>query len=351
MKNKVTKKKIAYLIIAMLLLTYLSGCTAQIPERTVKQYKIGVTVYDEYDTYVSSITKYMSEWCKEKEKEAGVSIALDVVGASGSQFTQNNQVEKFIAKNYDAICVNLVDRTDPTQIIDKAREADIPVIFFNRELVKADIERWDKLFYVGSDAEESGKLQAQIIIDELSDPVRFSEIDVNHNGVIQYVMLEGEHGHQDALIRTKTCIEEIKAAGFHVEKIDDEVANWNKDQAATKMKAMLDKYPIQIEMVIANDDDMALGALKAITENKASIVPYIIGINGTDEALEAVRTRKIDGTVLNDAKGQAEAAMKIAYNFAAYNTAPKDIDFMDGKYVLTPYTAITYDNVQDYISK
>lgn len=338
----------------------LTGCYGTKEIEKPSQMRIGVTVYDGYDTYITSITQNMSDWCKEKEKETGITISLDIVDAGGSQLTQNDQVEKFIAKDYDAICVNLVDRTDPTVIIDKARMADIPVVFFNRELVKEDLERWDKLFYVGARPEVSGRLQAKIIIDELSDPKRFKEIDVNGNGVIQYVMLEGEAGHQDSLVRTQKCIDELKAAGFELEKIADETANWSKDQAAARMSVLLDKYPIQIEMVIANNDDMALGAIQAVQEKAAAIVPYVVGINGTDEALEAVRVRKLNGTVYNDSKGQADAAMVICYRYAM---SGGDVDTSDmitelsghghvlenRKYVYTSYDKVTYDNVQDYI--
>ena len=93
---------------------------------------------------------YLKEWSVEKEKETGTLITLDVVSAGGSQLTQNDQVERFADRGYDAVCVNLVDRTDATVIIDKARNADMPIVFFNRELVEEDLERWDKLYYVGA---------------------------------------------------------------------------------------------------------------------------------------------------------------------------------------------------------
>lgn len=311
--------------------------------------KIGVSIYNEYDTYIASYARRMSEWCKNKEKETGTKIMLEIVSAKGSQLTQNDQVEKFIAREFDVVCVNLVDRTDATMIIDAAKSADIPVIFFNRELVKEDLDRWDKLYYVGAKAEQSGKLQAQIITDMLRDKASFDSIDINHNGVIQYVMLEGEAGHQDSLVRTRTCIEEIKKAGFSLEKIGDEIANWDRDQAKTQMKSLLERYPIQIEMVIANNDDMALGALQAIEEFGPNDKMYVVGINGTEEALEAVRTQKLGGTVYNDAIGQARCVMSMAFSLATEGSLPDDIELIDGKYVYLPYEKITYDNVRDYI--
>ena len=346
---KSMQNRILVVLTVLILATVITGCEQKSQDKPVSQIKIGVSVYDDYDAFMSLMLKSMTEYCKEQEKELGITITLDILSADCNQMTQNDQVVKFLAKDYDVLCINLVDRTDPTYIIDKAKAKDVPVIFFNRELVKEDIERWDKVFYVGADAKQSGRMQAGIIIDALSDAKRFEKIDVNHNGVIQYVMLEGEMGHQDAMIRTQTCIDELKNAGYYLEKVADETANWNRDEAATKMKRILDKYPTQIEMVIANNDEMALGALRAVEEKKSAITPYIIGIDGTEDSLEAVRTRKLDGTVYNDSKGQAETAMKICISMVMNGTVPEDVELIDDKYVYLEYAPVTYDNVQDYI--
>lgn len=327
----------------------LSGCAGQSSSGS-NEIKIAVLTYDEYDTFVNSVTRQMVKWCRQKEKEDNIRITIDVVGAKKSQLTQNDQARKFIAGNYDVLCVNLVDRTDATVIIDKAMANDTPVIFFNREPVEEDLLRWDKLYYVGAIARQSGELQAKIIIDALSDPEKFSQIDVNNNGTIQYVMLEGEAGHQDSLVRTKVCTTELINAGFSLEKLGDEYANWDRDQARAKMRELTDRYPFQIEMVIANNDDMALGAIDTLEEREYPLDPFVVGINGTEDALEAIRTMKLDGSVYNDAKGQAEKIMEMAYALSKDEPFPPDIELTFDKYVFRPYSIITYDNVQQYIN-
>ena len=329
----------------------LTGCGTGIIPSSSKDIRIAVLTYDEYDTFVNAITKQMTRWSRQREKEDGIRITIDVVGAKKSQLTQNDQARKFIAGNYDVLCVNLVDRTDATVIIDKAMESDTPVIFFNREPVEEDLLRWDKLYYVGAIARQSGELQAKIIIDALSDPEKFSKIDVNKNGTIQYVILEGEAGHQDTLVRTNVCTSELMEAGFSLEKLGDEYANWDRDQAGTKMREFIDRYPFQIEMVIANNDDMALGAIDAIEERDYPLDPFVVGINGTEEALEAIRTMKLDGSVYNDAKGQAEMIMEMAYALGRGETIPENVELTFDKYVFTPYSIITYDNVQKYLNR
>ena len=93
-----------------------------------------------------------------------------------------------ITEGCDVICVNLVDRTDPTAIIDLAEKNNIPVIFFNRELVEEDLERWTRLYYVGAQAFESGIMQGELAAEAfLTD----QSLDKNGDGIFQYVVLEG----------------------------------------------------------------------------------------------------------------------------------------------------------------
>ncbi len=336
------------LVIMVTASAILCGC-GTVSMSPSKDVKIAVLTYDEHDTFVDSMTKYMTKWCRQKEKETGKRITLSVVGAKKSQLTQNDQVQKFISENYDVLCVNLVDRTDAMVIIDKAMESDTPVIFFNREPVEEDLSRWDKIYYVGALARQSAEMQAKIITDALSDPQKFASIDANDNGTIQYVILEGEAGHQDTLVRTSVCPKELMKAGFSLEKLGDEYANWDRDQGRTRMRELIDRYPFQIEMVIANNDDMALGAIDAIEESNYPLDPFVVGINGTEEALEAIRTMKLDGTVYNDSKGQAEMIMEMAYALGSNEEFPGNVDLTFDKYVFTPYSMITYDNVQKYL--
>ena len=101
------------------------------------------------------------------------------------------------------ICVNLVDRTEPTTITDMAEKNDVPIIFFNRELVTEDLERWKKLYYVGADAIGSGIIQGELAAETFLGDEKY---DKNGDGICQYVVLEGEAGHQDAIVRTEYSV-------------------------------------------------------------------------------------------------------------------------------------------------
>lgn len=347
--SRLLNKTVAIICILTLSSSFLQGCQKVSLHQEKREIKIGVCIFDEYDTFVNSVAQSIEEWCRNKEKETGIRFTVSVESAMGSQYTQNDQVEKFISKDYDVLCVNLVDRTDATLIIDKAMASDTPVVFFNRELVGEDLARWNKLYYVGTMPEQSGRIQAQIILEDLADGKKNEKIDVNKNGTIQYVILEGEAGHQDTLVRTQVVTEGLKDAGISLEKLGDEYANWSKDQAKSKMAALMERYPFQIEMVIANDDNMALGAIEALEEGNYPNTPFVYGINGTKEALEAVRTMRLNGSVYYDTGAMGEIISKMAYALSMEMEMPQDIDLTFGKYVYLPCSKITYENVRDYL--
>ena len=335
----------------------LTGCST-IPdsEPETRSLKIGVSVYDQYDTFVSGEISHLKAYAREKEKDWDLTITLDVQDANKNQMTQNDQMDDFIKRGYDIACINLVDRTDASSIIEKAKNADVPVIFFNRELVAEDLQRWERLYYVGADAFESGVIQGEILSEVCEED--FASIDKNGDNVLQYVMLEGEAGHQDSMIRTLYVIDTIKSNGYQVEKLGDEIANWNRSQAETKMNQFLKNFGDTIEVVLTNNDDMALGAADALEQEFGTISrakdnrtpwPVILGIDGTEVGLEAVRDGRLSGTVLNDARGQASAMLELAYSVVFGTELPSEIDLIDGKYIRLPYQKVTEDNVDEII--
>lgn len=328
----------------ILILSLLPGCGSSVKEQNNSEnLKIGISVYNQYDTFISEIVDSVKATAEELEDKYEITITLDVQNAGGNQVTQNDQMEYFIDRECDIVCINLVDRTDASTIIERGKSANIPIIFFNRELVEEDLERWDKLYYVGTDAFESGIIQGQILIEKLEED--FASVDCNGDGRIQYVMLEGEAGHQDSIVRTMYSINTLTEAGYEVEKLADEIANWNRDQAKTKMMQWLQEYDTQIEVVFSNNDDMALGAVDALTEagfyndiNKKP--PIILGIDGVKAALEAVETEVFLGTVLNDSNCQARGMLELAYSIVYNADLDSEFTLLDNKYIRLPYQKI-----------
>lgn len=343
------KKKAAMMLVLVSVVSMLSGCSSLEQKPAVRNIKIGVTLYDQYDTFLSQLMNDFNEYAAQKEADAGLAVNVEEYNAATSQSTQNSQVENMINDGCDVICVNLVDRTEPTTIIDMAEKNNIPIIFFNRELVEEDLQRWDRLYYVGASARESGEMQGELAADYIS---KNPGADKNRDGMIQYVVLEGEAGHQDAIVRTESSVSTMMSRGVVMEKLGYAIANWNRAQAQTKMSQLITQFGSQIELVLPNNDDMALGAIDALRDAGVAKEkwPVIVGIDGTDVGLQAVQSGEMAGTVYNDKEGQARAMLDLSFDLATGKDY-SDLHLEDGKYIRLPYTKITSKEVNQYISR
>lgn len=336
-------RSIAIVLAVITLILPLSACNAGNGSGKVETIKIGVAVYRKDDTFVSSLCSYLEQIAKNKEIASGKKIVVNIVDGQSSQALQTDQVDSFISQNYNVICVNMVDRTAAAVIVDKAKAADIPVIFFNREPVEEDLRMWSRAYYVGADAAQSGMLEGELIVDAYKK--NKSLIDKNGDGKIQYVMLEGEQEHQDALLRTEYSIKAVTNAGLHVEKLANDTANWQRAQGTAKMAQWIEKFGDRIEVVFSNNDDMALGAIDAIKDSKRKIKPIVVGIDATQNGLKAIEDGTMYGTVFNDAKGQAQAIFDLSYSFASAVDPATVVNLQGGHYVRIPYWAVTKDNM------
>ena len=224
------RKRTMLSLFGMLFLLFLSGCGEGEKDTLKRSIRIGVSVYDQYDTFISELTEYLRSQAALAEERQGLGITLEVKDAGGDQVVQNDQVRYFVKRGCDVICVNLVDRTEPTTITDLAEKNGVPIIFFNRELVAEDLERWDSLYYVGADASQSGILEGELAAEYFK---KYPSYDKNQDGVCQYVVLEGEAGHQDAIMRTEYSVNEMVKQGVNVEKLGYAIANWSRAQAKT----------------------------------------------------------------------------------------------------------------------
>ncbi|HEY9574547.1 MAG TPA: galactose ABC transporter substrate-binding protein [Lachnospiraceae bacterium] len=347
MKN--IHKKILLAIFTFILLLGMSGCHKLSKREETKSIKIGISVYNQYDTFVSQLMEHFNQQVSKKEKESGYAINVEIYNASSSQSTQNDQVEDMIEDGCQVICVNLVDRTEPSTIIEAAKNANVPVIFFNRELVEEDLERWEGLYYVGAKAIESGILEGEIVAQRWKED---SSMDKNKDNKCQYIVLEGEASHQDAVVRTEYSVSTMVAMGLEVEKVGYAICNWNRSQAKTKLEKLYPQIGESLELILANNDDMALGAIDALESLNIPINawPKIIGIDGTDVGLKAVKEEKMIGTVYNDKEGQAKEMLNLAFAIAKGDDL-SDLSLDEGKYIRKPYEKVTLDNLYQYLKE
>ncbi|MEF9939416.1 MAG: galactose ABC transporter substrate-binding protein [Clostridium sp.] len=325
---------LAAALIVMMGVAAMTGGAGHKENEAPTSIRIGVALYRDDDTFISTLREQLERCAKDYEQSGDVKVNLDIYGAKGSQITQNSQVERFISLDCDVLCVNIVDRAAASSIIDKAMAADTPVVFFNREPVEEDMNRWEKLYYVGEDAKTSARIQGQIVVDEWKKEPAL--LDRNGDGVVGYVLLEGETSHQDSLIRTEWSIQTLKNGGVPLKKITGGIGNWERTQGSALMEQWLKNYPGEIELVVSNNDDMALGAIDAIKRMEIKEKIQIVGIDGTPPALAAVEAGDLLGTVQCDGEKYAKAIFDISAALALHEDVNSVINLDEGKYYRCP---------------
>ena len=337
-------RRLGTLLLAGLLLLPAAGCGGK--ESTQGDtLRVGVALYTQDDTFISTIVQNLEQMALGEETQT-LKINLSTADGRSNQTTQLEQVDGFLSRGCDVLCVNIVDRTAAAVIVDKAQEAGIPLIFFNRQPVAEDIQRWEQVYYVGVQAEEGGTIQGDLVRDAwLSDQ---ENLDRNGDGVLQYVMLEGEPGHQDALLRTEYSIKALTDAGIEVEKLASDTANWNRGQAQAKMEQWLTEFGGQIEVIFSNNHDMALGAIDACREAGLTQLPLVVGVDATAPALEAVAAGELYGTVLNDAVGIARNMMDLILALHQGEDPGQAVALEDRHYVWLPSRPVTAENLEEF---
>ncbi|CAM3997003.1 MULTISPECIES: galactose/glucose ABC transporter substrate-binding protein MglB [Rahnella] len=304
--------------------------------------KIGVTIYKYDDNFMSEVRKAI-----EKDAKASPDVQLLMNDSQNSQSTQNDQVDVMLAKGVKALAINLVDPAAAPVIIEKARGAGIPVVFYNKEPSRKDLDSYDKAYYVGTDSKESGVIQGELIAKHWKANPAW---DLNKDGTIQYVLIKGEPGHPDAEARTKYVISTLNGKeGLKTDQLQLDTAMWDTAQAKDKMDAWLSgPNANKIEVVIANNDAMAMGAVEALKSHNKSSIP-VFGVDALPEALALVKSGAMAGTVLNDASNQAKATFELAKNLAEGKSAADGTNWkVENKVVRIPYVAVDKDNLSTF---
>ena len=233
-------------------------------------------------------------------------------------------------------------------MIAKVKARNIPVVFFNRCPDETDILSYSKAWYVGTTPEESGIMQAQMIMNAWKAR---PSLDKNKDGKMQYVLLKGTPGHPDAEARTKLVIETMEKAGFKTEQLALQPANFKTDEAKNIMETWLGKFGDKTEMVICNNDAMALGAveaLKAAGYFNGKKYMGVVGINALSTVVPLIKDDIMLGSVLSDPNNEAIAILTIAVNLVRGNEPMSGVKvgrvgtFRD---VRMPYFEITKENV------
>ncbi len=281
---------------------------------------VGVLYYRYDDTYISTVRNNFEELAKAE------GVTINAQDGQNNQGTQNDQIDNVISKGVDVLLVNIVDTGAAQTVIEKAKAADLPLIFFNREPEDISVYgTYENSRFVGTRKEEAGVIQGEMIAEAWND----GAADRNGNGKLDYVLFHGGLDNAEAVARSEYSVKTIVDAGIEVNEIGMQIANWDAEQAKSAMDAFVARDLDNIDFVIANNDSMAMGAvaaLKALGFNSGDPEKYIpvYGVDATEEAKEAISNGELAGTVKQDSEAMAEALMKLAKN------AIEGKEFLDG---------------------
>ena len=332
-----------YIILFFVLIVSFIGCSEENAEKD-KQVRLGITIYSYNDNFLSFMRRNIESMLTGK-------ASFIMNDSENDQAKQYDQIDAAIQREVDALAINLVDPMSANMVIDKAKKAGIPVIFFNIEPRLEHIMSYDKVWYVGTRSKESGDIQGEMVLKAWQSNPKW---DKNGDGKIQYLLLKGLAGHPDTEGRTERIKAILTENGVDLEELDEQTANWDILQAQNIANTWIKKYGDNIEFIFSNNDSMALGALKSIQaqgynigdENK--FIP-IVGVDAIPEVIEEIRKGAILGTVLQSPKDQAKAVVDMVLNAASGKDVLEGTDYKldDVKAVRVPYKAITKENIED----
>ena len=312
------KKLLSVLLCLAMVATMFAGCggsgAAGGEADGAKTYNVGVAIYQFDDNFMTLYRNEIEAYFKTLETD-DVKYNVTIVDGKNDMATQTDQIKTFITQGMDVIICNLVQTSSAELIIDEVVAANIPLVLINREPLGdngdesyAGILDNDKVCYVGADARQSGTYQGEIVL-ALAD-----KGDINGDGKVSYVMIQGDPENPDAQYRTQFSIKALTDAGMEVEELVNQVGMWATDKGQEIAATALSQHGDAVEVIFCNNDGMALGAAAAIEAagRKVGEDIYLLGVDALEECQEMVKNGTMTGTVLNDHIGQSHTAVDVA---------------------------------------
>ncbi len=321
------KKTLAMVLALVFCLTMLmTGCAKSEPQPAASdesapaeggKVKIGVSISNFDDTFLM----YMKDGMEEYAATLGSDAEITYVDAKEDAAKQLSQVENFISQGMSAIVVVPVN-TEATEPINTAcAEAKVPLVYVNR--LPGNLP--DDVVFVGSESIDAGIFQMEFIAEKLG-------------GKGNVVIMIGKLDNEAAIMRTEGVKEVVKKYP-DIEIIMEQTANWSREEGMSLMENWLSSGK-QIDAVASNNDDMALGALKAI-EAAGKLGEIIVGgVDATPDAIAELEAGKLDCTVFQDASGQGGGAIKAAFSLAKGENVENR--------VWIPFQLVTPENYKEF---
>jgi inositol transport system substrate-binding protein len=306
-----------------------AAMTALMSSSALAATKIGVSMAKFDDNFLTVLRNGIES----QSKDMGVEVQIEDAGNDVAK--QLDQIKNFAASGVQAIIVNPVDTSATQAMSDAAAAAKIPLVYVNRQPVNVDTMP-DNQAFVASNEADSGTLETKEVCRLLKEAGK-TEANV-------YVM-QGELSNQAAVMRTKDIHDVIGGAdcGVKVNIIDEQTANWSRDEAQNLMTNWISAGK-PYDAVIANNDEMAIGAIQAMKAANVDMKAVIVGgVDATQDALAAMQAGDLDATVFQDAAGQGKGSLEAAIKLAKGEAVEQK--------VYIPFQLVTPANIGDFLKK
>ncbi|ANM14516.1 substrate-binding domain-containing protein [Rhizobium sp. N324] len=285
---------------------------------------LGVSVAD-LDKFNTTLLNGLLSHAKDK---AGLKVVTQ--NAKGDNDLQKKQIQELVADKVDALIVLLSDGDLGAQLTPIAASAGIPLVYVNN--VPANVaDLPENQAVVASDEKESGTLQAKEVCRLL-------------NGKGRVAVLIGEPFHAAARART-TDIDDVIATSAckDLKVVERQTAYWSPEFADAQVQEWL-SAGVKFDAVIANNDDMALGAIRALKRNGIPMKEVVVaGIDAIDDALAEMAAGDLAVTVFQNAAGQGAGAVDAAVKLMRGEKVPRE------NYI--PFELVTPQNIARYLPK
>ena len=259
------------------------------------------------------------------ERAAELGVELTVFDAQRDINQQLSHIQSFAAQGFDAIIVNVVDPAFTDAMIMDA--SGTPVVFVNRMPAEHVLEE-NFVAFVGSDEGAAGELQAEFLTEYFAD----------HDGPVNYVMLLGLIGHPGTTARTAAFRESMEAAGFDLNTVFEQTANFDRAEAMDIMQQFLGTGQ-HFDVVVSNNDEMALGAIEAMRAVGIDDIP-VVGIDASPHGVASIAAGEMAASPFQNPVGQGAGAVDKALSAAMGQGFPM--------ITWIPFELVTAENVADY---
>jgi methyl-galactoside transport system substrate-binding protein len=320
----VLKKIISITIISIVILHNVQINVFASPNATTETpVNIAVFLNNFNDLFISNLKKSLEDIQKKNEDK----VQFTFFDSKGNQVSQNENISNALnSGKFNLFVINLVSmKTEEFESIFNAiTQKNIPVIIYSPPNTSlADFVRhYPRTVIIGGNDEQSGTLEGKVLVDAWN--ANKQTIDRNKDNIMQYVMLQGPLSHPTTIARSKYSIEAINDAGIKTEQLLSATCYWQKECAKTTIESALLNLGNKIEVIIANNDEMAIGAIEALQKygfNKGDKSKYIpvVGVDAVPEAKELIKQGVMTGTVIQDTREFANAIYSIGLNMASGN--------------------------------